>query len=65
MTKRLVYAIRRNRYFKSYEAVVEYMPGYVKSFMAPSITKITQEVQEALDNKVPTLSGAIKVDNND
>jgi hypothetical protein len=65
MTKKIVYAIRRNRYFKAYEATVEYMPGYIKSFMAPTISKIVEEVRHALDTQVPTLSGPLEIPKND
>ena len=58
MTRRLVYAVRPLRYVKgAYEAKVEYMPGYVKSFIGKDLGWIVAEVEKALDNRVPNLSG--------
>lgn len=62
MTKRIVYAVRPLRTVRgAHEAVVEYMPGYVKGFVGPNRRKLFAEIDEALDNKVPTLSGKVEV----
>ena len=63
MTRRLVYAVRPLRNVKgAYEAKIEYMPGYTKSFIGKDFAWIVAEVEKALDNKVPTFSGSITLE---
>ena len=64
MTRRLVYAVRPLRNVKgAYEGKIEYMPGYTKSFIARDFAWILAEIEKALDNKIPTLSGAMDIQN--
>lgn len=66
MTRRLVYAVRPLRNVKgAYEAKIEYMPGYTKSFIARDFAWIVAEIEKALDNKVPNLSGPVRVEGED
>lgn len=62
MTRRMVYAIRPLKWTKNaYEAKVEYMPGYVKGFIGKDFKWILNEIEHALDSKVPNLSGPIEL----
>lgn len=60
MTKRLVFSIKPLKNVKNFREVsIEYMPGYVKTFIGKDLSKLLAETEHALDNKVPTLSGAV------
>lgn len=62
MVKRMVYAIRPIPKVKgAYEAKIEYMPGQVKYFVSKNFGWILAEVEKALDNKIPNLSGPMTV----
>lgn len=38
------------------------MPGYTKSFMGRNVAWVIDEIEKAIDNKVPTLSGSITLE---
>jgi hypothetical protein len=57
----MILAIRPLKNVKgAYEAKVEYMPGYVKTFIGKNFKWILEEIEKAAENKVPTLSGPVK-----
>jgi len=63
MTRRMVLAVRPLPKVKgAYEASVEYMPGHVKTFVGKNFSWILSEIENALDSKVPTLSGELEVE---
>jgi hypothetical protein len=66
MSKRVVYLITPGSKTLSgrrlHTARVEYLPGYVKSFSSHDIAWIINEVEAALDARVPNLSGPITVE---
>ena len=66
MTKRMIMAVRPLRRVKgSYEGKVEYMPGYIKTFVGKNLAWVLAEIENALDNKVKTLSGTVEVKQDD
>lgn len=66
MTKRMVMAVRPLRRVKNtYEGKVEYMPGYIKTFVGKNLAWVLAEIDNALDNKVKTLSGIVEVKQNE
>jgi hypothetical protein len=66
VTRRMVMAVRPLRRVKgAYEGKVEYMPGYVKTFVGKDLAWIFAEIENALDNQVKTLSGVVEVQEND
>lgn len=63
MARRLVYLMTpAPRSKKSYQIQIEYMPGYVKTFVGTKRSWLHNEVEEALDTQVPTLSGPITLE---
>lgn len=64
MTRRMVMAVRPLRRVKgAYEGKIEYLPGYVKTFVGKDLAWILAEFENALDNKVKTLSGVVELEN--
>lgn len=63
MTRRLVYAIRPMKWTKNaYEAKIEYMPGYTKTFIGKDFQWVLNEIEKAINGKVPTLSGPVRIE---
>jgi dihydroxyacetone kinase DhaKLM complex PTS-EIIA-like component DhaM len=63
MARRLIFTMKKiARRKNSYEVKVEYMPGNVKTFIGTSFPWVMSEVEKALDSRVPTLSGVIKLE---
>lgn len=48
-----------------YEAKVEYLPGHVKTFVSADRSWLYREVERALDEQVPTFTGAITLEKKD